>query len=285
MSLRVTKLYLTGPDFCPLHPLAVGNVTRADVAAAVRAIVGKHSASTAAAARRALSAFFAWAIAEGSGQPSRGSFCPDYPAARDRVLSNDELVAIWRASQADDFGRIVRLLIREAAGAKRSAECGVAKSTSTQGDGGATGIAEQRTNAHTRSRCRRRHWTSFGLYRWRMRDNLFGDRAEVGFTNWSTGKRQLDHRLAGVVKAWLCCMIFEEPSRPAWPTSVSSRTTSKPRPTTSVAIGAGSPAPTIGACYERAVAGSAGAMGGPCRAAGERQEAGHRGEAAQAARQ
>ena len=31
--------------------------------------------------------------------------------SRDRVLSDDELVAIWQACREDDYGRIVRLLI------------------------------------------------------------------------------------------------------------------------------------------------------------------------------
>jgi hypothetical protein len=64
-SLRVTKLYLEGPYFKPLHITAVTSVTHADVAACIRSIERDHSTATAAAARRALSAFFAWAIAEG----------------------------------------------------------------------------------------------------------------------------------------------------------------------------------------------------------------------------
>jgi integrase len=114
-SYRIAQLYLTGPYFKSLHPLAVSSVTRADVAAAVRAIATKHSGVTAAAARRQLSAFFAWTIAEGllgnGANPVDGSFCPDGPAARTRVLSNDELVAVWRACPDDSFGKITRLLI------------------------------------------------------------------------------------------------------------------------------------------------------------------------------
>src|SRR5262245_65158031 len=33
------------------------------------------------------------------------------PPARDRVLDDDELSAIWHACEDDDFGKIVRLLI------------------------------------------------------------------------------------------------------------------------------------------------------------------------------
>jgi hypothetical protein len=87
-SFRVTRLYLTGPYFRALHPLAVDAVTRADVAASIRTISRNHSVPTAAAARRSLSAFFAWSIAEGllgnGANPVDGSQRPD--AARSRAL-------------------------------------------------------------------------------------------------------------------------------------------------------------------------------------------------------
>ena len=147
VSFRIAKLYLTGPYFRPLHPLAVTAVTRIDVAACVRAIAHKHSTATAAAARRALSAFFGWAIADGllgsGANPVDGSHRPDDPAPRDRVLSNDELVAIWRACEDDDHGRIVRLLIllgsRRAGGRRHAVE----RTGPGRGDVGAAGRAGQ----------------------------------------------------------------------------------------------------------------------------------------------
>src|SRR5207253_9231616 len=115
VSFRITKLYLTGPYFRPLHPLAISAVTRTDVAACTRAIVRKHSTATAAAARRALSALFAWAIADGligdGSNPVDGSHRPADPTPRDHILTNAELVAIWRACGDDDYARIIRLLI------------------------------------------------------------------------------------------------------------------------------------------------------------------------------
>jgi len=101
-SHRVAKLYLSGPYFKALHGTPVGDVTHADVAACVRAIENKHSANTAAAARRAISTFFAWAIAEGlmgrnSVNPTVGTRKPLHALPRERVLLNPELVAIWNA--------------------------------------------------------------------------------------------------------------------------------------------------------------------------------------------
>src|SRR5262245_2854600 len=110
VSYRISKLYLTGPYFKALHPMAITAVTRADVAACTRAILRNHSGPTAAAARRALSAFFDWAIADGllgnGANPVDGSHRPDDPAPRDRVLADAELVAIWNACGDDGFGRI-----------------------------------------------------------------------------------------------------------------------------------------------------------------------------------
>ena len=94
--------------FPALQPLAINAITRADVATCVRAIARKHSVPTAAAARRALSALFAWAIADGllgnSANPVDGSHRPDDPPPRDRVLADTELVAIWNACGEDDYG-------------------------------------------------------------------------------------------------------------------------------------------------------------------------------------
>ena len=205
VSLRITKLYLTGPYFRTLHPLAVNAVTRTDVAAAVRAIAHKHSTTTAAAARRTLSAFFGWTIAEGllgdGANPVDGSHRPDGPAARDRVLSSGELVAIWRACGDDDHGRIVRLLIL--LGSRRQ-EVGGMRWSELDLDAGTWALPAARAKnnrAHTITLPPPALDIIWAVFR-STRDNLFGDRASDGFTNWSFGKQELDRRLAGAVKPW-----------------------------------------------------------------------------------
>lgn len=203
-SYRVTRLYLTGGYFRSLHPLAITAVTRADVAGAVRAVVNKHSATTAAAARRALSAFFAWTIAEGllgnGANPVDGSFTPDGPATRDRVLSGDELAAVWGACGDDDFGRIVRLLIllgsrRQEVGGLRWSEIDLAA--------GVWALPAERSKNH-RPHTITMPAAALAIVRSvpSVRDHLFGDRAGVGYTNWSRDKQQLDRRLADAVKPW-----------------------------------------------------------------------------------
>jgi integrase len=203
-SYRVARLYLTGPYFRPLHPIAVNAVTRSDVASCIRTVVRNHSATTAAAARRALSAFFGWAIAEGllgdGANPVGGTYSPPNPVPRDRVLSNDELVAIWRACGDDDYGRVVRLLIllgsrRREIGGLRWSEFDLDTET------WALPAARAKNNrAHTITLPA----AALDIIRTvprSSRDHLFGDRAEVGFTAWTAGKQELDSRL-GAVKPW-----------------------------------------------------------------------------------
>jgi integrase len=205
-SFRVTKLYLAGSYFRSLHTLAVNAVTRADVAACIRTIVRKHSVPTAAAARRALSAFFAWSIAEGllgnGANPVDGSHRPDDPTPRDRVLTDSELVAIWRACRDDDFGRIGRLLIL--LGSRRQ-EVGGLRWSELDLDAGTWTLPAERSKNH------RPHSITLSAPALDIvksvprssRDHLFGDRAGSGFTGWSNAKAELDRRCSpNTVKSW-----------------------------------------------------------------------------------
>jgi integrase len=205
-SYRVSKLYLTGPYFRSLHSLAISAITRADVAACIRAIMNKHSVPTAAAARRALSGFFAWAIADGmlgdSGNPVDGSHRPADPPPRDRVLGNTELVAIWNAvSHDDDYGRIVRLLMLLGA---RASEVGGMRWSELDLDAGTWTLPAERSKNH------RAHMVALSSPALAIiaavprteRDYLFGNRADKGFTSWPWHKQELDRRLGETVKFW-----------------------------------------------------------------------------------
>ena len=204
-SLRVARIYLTGAYFRPLHPLAVDAVTRTDVAGCIRAIARKRSATTAAAARRQLSSFFGWCIAEGllgnGTNPVNGSHRPEDPAPRDRVLTSAELVAVWSACGDDDFGRITRLLIllgsrRQEVGGMRWSELDL--------------VAGTWTLPAERSKNRRSHTIALPPAALEIiksiprtaRDHLFGDRASDGFVGWCFAKDKLDLRLGDGVKRW-----------------------------------------------------------------------------------
>src|SRR5262249_44184762 len=63
--------------------------------------------------RASLSAFFGWTIREGLTEfnPVAGTAKADEGRPRDRVLTKEELEAIWRGLGEDRYGHIVRLLI------------------------------------------------------------------------------------------------------------------------------------------------------------------------------
>src|SRR5262249_61364080 len=79
----------------------------ADSAVRLTAIAQQHSSVTARQARIALSNLFRWAIGEGwiSGNPVTATNVPKGARERDRVLTDAELAAIYRACGGDDFGR------------------------------------------------------------------------------------------------------------------------------------------------------------------------------------
>jgi integrase len=201
VSYRITKLYLTGPYFRPLHSIGIGNITHPDIAARLSSITRSHSSATSAAARRAVSALFRWTMEEGwtTANPVIGTRKPADPTPRDRVLANTELVAIWNACGDDEYGRIVRLLIL--LGSRRQ-EIGGMRWSELDPD------ARTWTLPASRSKNHRLHTVALPPPALNIiealpqtdRDHLFGDRAGDGFTSWSRGKVEIDRRLVGAVK-------------------------------------------------------------------------------------
>jgi integrase len=132
----------------PLHGLAVDKVDRRCVAARLSEILTEHGITAAARARQSLSGFFAWLIGEGiaDGNPVTGTNNPGHDLrARDRVLTDPELRAIWQACRDDDFGRIVRLLMLTAA---RRDEIGGLRWSEIDLDRGLLNIPGARTKNH-----------------------------------------------------------------------------------------------------------------------------------------
>ena len=179
-----------------------------------------HSQSqraTAAAARRALSTFFAWTIAEGllgnGANPVDGARAPDDPASRDHTPTEAELVAIWKACGDDDFGRIVRLLIllgnrRQEVGGMRWSELDLAAGTWT--------LPGERSKNH-RSLTVALPPPALAIIQSvprTSRDHLFGDRAAADSPDGPTPRRNW-------IAGWAArsgrgaCTISDGPSRPA----------------------------------------------------------------------
>jgi integrase len=104
--------YLTR-SWAPLYPRPIAEIKRADVVARVDELAESAASVTADRARTVLSGFFVWAIER--------EYCETNPTMhvkarasetrRSRVLSEAELVQVWKDCRDDEFGAIVRLLI------------------------------------------------------------------------------------------------------------------------------------------------------------------------------
>jgi integrase len=90
----------------PLHKLPLNGISWQVVASHLRIIANENGPVTANRARSTLSSLFAWAIGEElcETNPTIGTNVQK-ETARERVLTDTELAAIWR------YGRIVRLLM------------------------------------------------------------------------------------------------------------------------------------------------------------------------------
>ncbi len=199
------RRYLTGVYFNPLHAMPVDQIRRKDIAARLVVITRESGSITAAHARTVISAFFSWCIQMGyvEHNPVVGTIQPEDSKGRSRVLSDDELAAVWRACKDDDHGRIVRLLIltgcrRQEVGGMRWSELDVERGTwLIPGE---------------RAKNKREHILPLPPAAWEIiqcvphmasRDHLFGVRADRGFVSWGSAKADLDEKLGTSVDTFV----------------------------------------------------------------------------------
>jgi integrase len=196
--------YLTGPYFKPLHGLALDQITRADVATRLNRITVESSSTVAALARAQLSALFTWALTQGltEANPVIGTETPKGGKPRDRVLSDGEIAAIWRACGDDDHGRCIKLLILT--GCRRQEIGGMCwREFDDPGNPSTWTLPATRAknhHAHTLPVMPMMFDVIKGTPHLASRDTLFGTRGN-GYVAWSHGKQLLDER-AGLEKGW-----------------------------------------------------------------------------------
>ena len=175
--------------------MPIDKVVRADVASRLVAIKREHSSIVAARCRMALNGFYAWAMRMGvvESNPVIGSPEPRDSQPRERVLSDNELAAIWRACNDDDHGRVVRLLILTAC--RRGEIGGMAWSEIDLAGASWTLPASRSKNAkaHSLPLLPLAMAIIRAVPHMVSRDQLFGVRGN-GFTNWDFGKQELDKR-------------------------------------------------------------------------------------------
>jgi integrase len=177
-------------------------IDRNAVASRLRTLTKENGPMAANRARSTLSAMFAWAIGEGlcDTNPVTGTNRSD-EVVRERVLTDAELVTIWKAANPEtDYGRIVRLLMLTA---QRREEIGGLRWPEIDQEARLIRLPGERTKNH------RPHDVPLseaalallnGVYEEDDRAPVFG-RGREGFSGWSKAKSELD-AVAKIKERW-----------------------------------------------------------------------------------
>jgi integrase len=187
--------------FATLAHRPLAQIKRAEIAAVLEATVSKYGKFAAARSRSTLSALFAWAIGLGlvEANPTLGTNDPAKGAqSRDRVLSDKELAAAWRACADDAFGKIVKLLILT--GCRRD-EIGGLRWSEVDLDAGTITVTAERSK-NRRSHCLTLPQAALDILAAipRQGDFVFGHRS--GFADYSHSMDSLRSRLPATMPAW-----------------------------------------------------------------------------------
>jgi integrase len=183
----------------PFHNVSVFALRRRTITDHINELAKSSGPVAAIHARAALSKCLNWAIAEGyelAANPVTGSNRPKAPRARERVLTGDELRAIWNATaDGSDYSRIVRLLLLTG---QRRDEVGGMPWSELVGD--LWTIPKERTKNHQEHTVPLCH---LALAQFPINDGspfVFGRRKTSGFSGWSRAKKELNDRCK--IAAW-----------------------------------------------------------------------------------
>ena len=185
----------------PLHTRSIEHVDRRGLAVLLAKIAEKSGPSAANRVRASLSAFFSWLVREGiaDANPVIGTNRAAEIGARNRVLTDAELVEIWKALDDGQYSAIVKLLVLT--GARRD-EVGSLHWSEVDLDGAVITLSPARTKN------KREHQIFLSppalaileaQARDPERDLVFG-RGGRGWRGWSKSKAELDARIQ--VRDW-----------------------------------------------------------------------------------
>jgi integrase len=186
-----------------LHDKPAQDIRRGEIADLISELANRRGATTAMRTRAALSRFFSWLLAKDRviGNPVAGTEGFE-TGKRKRVLTDDELRAIWDATQPpSDFNTIVRMCLwtggrRSEPGGMRDSEHGHVKTK--EFDGEVWTVPGERTKNHRDLALPLPRQARDALEQWPRRvgrDLLFGH-GPKGFQGWSRAKARLDDRIA-----------------------------------------------------------------------------------------
>lgn len=193
---HATSRYLQ-TDWKPLHGYSVDAVKRRDVVHVLDAIAKEIGKVSADRARAALSGFFAWLIDRGYVDASPVLHIKNRAngAGRERVLSETELAAVWRASQnMGDYGVIVRLLILTGQRKSEIADLEWSEVDFAKDQIEIPGARTKNSRPHVVPLSTRAVAALTGVPERNGRDYVFGEGSR-GFQGWSKSKLILDSKL------------------------------------------------------------------------------------------
>jgi integrase len=124
-SAYIYRLYLE-KHWKPLHRKPLRDITRHDILPMLSEMARERGDVTSDRAKSCLSSLIHWAIMEGyrDTNPLADIGNRDSGNGRDRVLTEDELVAVWNAAgDCEAFGKAVKLLMLT--GARKTEICGL----------------------------------------------------------------------------------------------------------------------------------------------------------------
>jgi integrase len=185
-------------DAKSLHRLPITVVTQADIARLLNNAAGPVSANR---LRSTLSAMFTWTMKEGvvlpRGNPAAFTHKRE-ERARDRVLSDTAIKAVWNACGDDDYARVLRLLLLTGARAEEISCLRWGEVTD-----GAINLPSERTKnrrPHSIPLSKPAKSIIADLDRGK-RVHVFG-RDDTGFYGWAKCKQRLDEKLGTTVTPW-----------------------------------------------------------------------------------
>jgi integrase len=186
-------------DCKSLHRLPIATVTQADIAQLLNKAAGPVSANR---LRATLTAMFSWVMREGVKLPD-GNIASltnkRDETSRDRVLSDQELKAIWAALDSDDYGNIVKLLILTAARRDEIAHLQWVEITDDAINLPGSRTKNKRSHIIPLSEPAKAIIASIKPIK---RIHVFG-RDDSGFHGWSKCKHRLDGKLDNAVANWV----------------------------------------------------------------------------------
>lgn len=185
----------------PMHGLQLTKIDRRAIAARLSEIAVGSGAVTSNRVRASLSALFTWAIRQGLTEvnPVAGTG-KELEQARDRVLADFEIVAIWNALEDNDFGAIIKIL---ALTGQRAGEISKLRWSEVQGDEIALPAERTKNNHAHRVPITRPVAEILAAHARQGRDLVFGRDSGRGFSNWGKNKHRLDAHIAEMTGARL----------------------------------------------------------------------------------